>query len=512
MLSKIYIAVCMSVFLAFGAVAQQVSPRIAGLEDNEEYMSLLREDAHLQQREDSIVNSVNTIRQQFRDNPDNRQQYTKDILALEEQIFKIRNAKGRLIDRISTIEQEWVISNLDMPHPTPTQTESNKLPQIPENEKVRNLIYNNYFKRELLTADYAALQQAQQQEMQAVDYINRYWANYQNLAQLADRYSAATTEFDANKLLGKYKTLQGLNAVLSDSLAATWNYIFDNKSYAYNYLLDKLGQDNLLMQEEKSLFNASQKLSEIRGQYASDAVCDYFLRKLVAVNHEIQVANLLQLEEARDSLRGVMAQLKEVDYQLPKITVAERYFLDFAPIEFSSAKYNAENPIPPCRVYPHGTIYRILIGSFNAKRSASAFRGAYPLGYIVDDQGKWCYYAGGFATESAAKEALQELKSRGFSRPEIVMWHDGQLHNLTHVSGQTITYKIEIHSTASLPDGIKILLTTSAATHELARVGEELFVIGAFETRDEADKMAAAIRATDGSLEIKVSESIENVN
>ncbi|MEG1842132.1 MAG: SPOR domain-containing protein, partial [Alistipes sp.] len=117
MLSKIYIAVCMSVFLAFGAVAQQVSPRIAGLEDNEEYMSLLREDAHLQQREDSIVNSVNTIRQQFRDNPDNRQQYTKDILALEEQIFKIRNAKGRLIDRISTIEQEWVISNLDMPHP-----------------------------------------------------------------------------------------------------------------------------------------------------------------------------------------------------------------------------------------------------------------------------------------------------------------------------------------------------------------------------------------------------------
>ena len=40
--------------------AQQLSveARIAGLESNEEYMSLLREDAQLQMREDSIVNAV----------------------------------------------------------------------------------------------------------------------------------------------------------------------------------------------------------------------------------------------------------------------------------------------------------------------------------------------------------------------------------------------------------------------------------------------------------------------
>ena len=40
------------------AVAQDIRPRIAGLENNERYMSLLRDDAQLQEREDSLVNAV----------------------------------------------------------------------------------------------------------------------------------------------------------------------------------------------------------------------------------------------------------------------------------------------------------------------------------------------------------------------------------------------------------------------------------------------------------------------
>ena len=95
--------------------AQQfsVEARIAGLESNEEYMSLLREDAQLQMREDSIVNAVERARRQLRENPAGRQQYSQDILQLESLIFEIRNAKGRLIDRINTIEQEWVLANLN---------------------------------------------------------------------------------------------------------------------------------------------------------------------------------------------------------------------------------------------------------------------------------------------------------------------------------------------------------------------------------------------------------------
>ena len=105
-----------ALLLASGAaLAQQprVEPRIAGLEGNEEYMSLLREDAALRQREDSVMLAVERLRGLLREEPERRQNYSQEILRLEGQIFDIRNAKGRLIDRINTIEQEWVLANLN---------------------------------------------------------------------------------------------------------------------------------------------------------------------------------------------------------------------------------------------------------------------------------------------------------------------------------------------------------------------------------------------------------------
>ena len=120
------------------------------------------------------------------------------------------------------------------------------------------------------------------------------------------------------------------------------------------------------------------------------------------------MAGVLALDAARDSLRGVAAQLESIDYRLPRVEVAERYFLDYDSVAFSSKPvYSYQNPIPECRVYANGTIYRILLGTFNTKRAAATFRGAYPLFYLINDEGKWCYYAGGFATLAEAEAALR---------------------------------------------------------------------------------------------------------
>lgn len=517
MVRKICITLCLAVAVVCGVRAQQISPRIAGLEGNEEYMSLLREDARLQMREDSLTQSVNAVRLRFREDPANRQQHSKDILALEEQIFNVRNAKGRLVDRIGTIEQNWVISNLDsqpiaLSQTTPSQQSVEV--KIPEAEKMRNLIYNPYFSRELPADDYAALRKAQRQEMLAVEYINRYFANYNDVSRLAGLYAVAGTEAEASELLGKYQTISRLNDILADSLATTWNEIFDNKTYAYAYLLEKLGKEDMLTQEEQLLSDAARQLSEIRGKYTSDAVSDYFLRKAVAVNYEIQVASLLRLDAARDSLRGVAAQLRQVEYRLPRIEVAERSFIEYAPIEFSSApKYTYAKPIPECKIYAHGTIYRILLGTFASKRAVSVFKGAYPLSYIVDDRNKWLYFAGGFATEEEAEAAQKQMKARGFTRPEIVVWHDGHYLNLSQNPEQSaVTYRVEILGVTTLPDAAKAAIETSAANHELSRVGQQMFVIGLFEDRTEANRVADAIRKADGALEIKVAEIVGNPN
>ena len=410
--------------------AQQLSveARIAGLESNEEYMSLLREDAQLQMREDSIVNAVERARRQLRENPAARQQYSQDILQLESRIFEIRNAKGRLIDRINTIEQEWVLANLN---------------------------------------------------------------------GAASQPAGPAAENPA--------------AEIPDSLSDAWNYIFDNKSYAYGYLMDKLGRDEILSREEERLSEAARQLSELRGETASDAVTDYFLRKKVLVGYETSVADMLGLTSARDSLRGVTAQLEGIDFRLPRIDVAERYFLDYDSVSFSSTpKYSYQHPIPECKVYEHGTIYRILLGTFNTKRAVSTFRGAYPLSYLVNDDRKWCYYAGGFATREEAEAAQKLLKARGFVRPEIVVWTDGEYRNLSKdPEAQHIAYRVEIVSSEALSDAVKAAITDTAEGCELSRVGQQLFVVGTFDDKAVADRVAAAVTQTDPALEIKVAEIAE---
>lgn len=270
--------------------AQQpvAEPRIAGLEENAEYMRLLQEDGRQQLREDSVAGVVVALRERLRDNPSEREAVSQEILRLENLIFEIRNAKGRLVDRINAIEQEWVLANLDkaVEGSAPAEDERPAV-FIPDSLKRRNLVANDYFRDRLSEEEYRALQQAQRLELRAVDYVNRYFANYNTLCELAAAYAAAQTEAEAVDVYERYRTLQGLNRTLADSLSGVWNYIYDNKTYAYGYLLDLLGREEILVREEELFSEALRKLARLRGQTASDKVADYFLRKRVAVDYEM---------------------------------------------------------------------------------------------------------------------------------------------------------------------------------------------------------------------------------
>lgn len=497
--------------LSSGAAVAQlpaVEPRIAGLESNEEYMTLLRRDAQLQVREDSIRLVVNDMRRRLQDDPGNRQRYSQEILRLEGWIFDLRNAKGRLVDRINAIEQEWVLANLNSSAPSDRMQQSGV--SIPDSLKVRNLVYNPYFGDCLAPEDYAALCRAQRMEPQAVDFVNRYMVNHRTATDLADAYAAARTESEAMEIYDRFTALQQQNEALSDSLSTVWNYIYDNKSYAYAYVLDGLGKEEILSREEELAARASRQFSALQGETASDAVADYFLRKRVIVDYERQVARVLELTAAADSLQGVAEQLETVDFRLPKVHVAERSFLDYDTVAFSShPKYTYQNPIPECKVYANGTIYRILLGTFNTKRAAATFRGAYPLFYLINDDGKWCYYTGGFATFDEAEAARKLLKEHGFIRPEIVVWTDGVYRNLAQDPDVSTTFfRIEITGTEALSDDVKRVIAETSGGAELSRAGQH-FVVGTFNDRAVVDRVADAIRATDPALEIKVSEIAE---
>ena len=175
----------------------------------------------------------------------------------------------------------------------------------------------------------------------------------------------------------------------------------------------------------------------------------------------------------------------------------------------SKPVYSYQNPIPECRVYANGTIYRILLGTFNTKRAAATFRGAYPLFYLINDAGKWCYYTGGFATFDEAEAARKLLKEHGFIRPEIVVWTDGVYRNLAQEPDTAATFfRIEIAGTEALSETVKQAIAEQAGSAELSRAGH-YFVVGTFDDRAVADRVAEAIRRADDTLEIKVVEIAE---
>lgn len=491
--------------------AQQpsVQARIAGLEGNAEYMTLLEEDARLQIREDSVVNAVEEMRRQLRENPAEGRRLADEILELENCIFEIRTAKGRLIDKINTIEQNWVLANLDGTA-APAESPEPAAPAIPEAQKVRNLVENAWFRNELPEADYVALQRAQQLETQASLCAERYFSNYETLGQLADAYGEATAEAEAVEIYDRYRTLTDVNRALADSLSEVWNYVFDNKSYAYGYLLDKMGKEEMLVRQEEAGAKIARTAAALDGETVSDEIVDYFLRKQLLVSYETTLAELLGFAQAADSLYGVAERLAAIEYCRPPQELTERYFLVYEHVEFpSTPKYNAHNPIPECTIYARGTIYRILLGTFNAKRPVSTFRGVAPLSCLENDEGKWCYYAGGFATRQEAEEAQALLKKRGFARPEVVVWSDGVYRNVT-VDGEASeeVFRIEIASAAPLSEEVKRAIAETAGEAGISRAGQK-FVVGMFDDRAVAERVAAAVRRAAPDLEIKIEETAE---
>ena len=487
--------------------AQQpdIQARIAGLEENPHYMALLREEVQLQAREDSTVRAVEALRRQLRDDPDNRQQYSDRIRTLENSIFALRRDKGQLIDRINAIEQEWVFANLNG-----GGVQRNARPaagEVPDAEKVANLTGNRCFSSGLPAEDYAALCEAQRREPLAAALAERYIAAHRTEADLAAAYAAAQSEEEAEQIQERFGALQEQNRQLADSLGQVWTYIFDNKSYAYDYLLDTQGREALLAAQQKRLDAAMQEAASLRGKVASEELTDYILRKRVTTDYERALAETYGLTAAGDSLKGVAARLGEIDPRLERVRITPRSFIVYDSIVITrTPRYTAQNPIPECRIHAVGTIYRILLGRFDTRRPVSTFRNAAPLSYLVDEQQKWCYYAGGFATAAEAEAARAQLKKAGFIRPEIVVWEDGRYRNLSHEEAQGRTFRLEITGREELGEGVRTLLRERAAGAEFSRLGTQRFAIGPFDDREAAELLAASLRESDPTLEIRITE------
>lgn len=502
-----------------GYVAAQppVKARIAGLEDNAEYMALLADGVSLQQQEDSVMRVIEQNRKLFAEDAENRAKYGEAILALEEQVFSLRNRKGDIFSRINTIEQDWLIENMM----SGEVAENELLPDqqtadtIIEQAAVQasRLVDDIHFVTALDSLDYAALQRAQKDEYKVIEYVNMLSENHAAMESIRVQYEQTQDAAEASRLYSNYQVLSGLCSALNDSIATRWGAIFDAKSFAYNFMLEKERYDDLLENSELALSQAIRQTASDRGRYASDAMCNYFNTKKCLIGTEIELARIYGLGYVQDSLSKVARHLATIDYRLPKVEIEERFFLAYEPIGVSSpSRYNSRKPIPECDVYERGTIYRIVLGTFSQQQPISIFKGVYPLYRLKTEEGKHRYFAGGFATEAEADEAQIKLKNMGFRRPEVVVWQDGVYTNLAEereaATDMMQVYRVEISGVEQIDDQMRATIDSLASGKDITRINGR-FMVMSFAEREEAEQLAEAVSTVEGATAEVVAIEVE---
>lgn len=503
----IYAAAIM--FLMSGYANGQVSPRVAGLEKDSVYMSLLKEELTLRQREDSLTKAVSSLRERLRDDAANRNLHAANILRIEGDIFETRNNIGKIAGKTSAIEQEFIVKNLtDAPSavaPAPKTVDSS-------NDVAAFLTANPYFKAKLPADDYKALLEAERKEAGLIRLINDYGARYDTLALVARQYMAADSASVADSLWLCYTELKASLSGISGSVKSDLDMIADTKMFSYTLLLDMLNRDDLIGRLNEQGIQSRDQTVQLEGNTESLPVSSYPIRKRLILDYEKTLAGALGMNKALDSLKKAETGITSMAFDFPPIELQERLFLDYKPITIHSpALYNTANPIPALTVYEKGTIYRILLGSFQRAQPVSVFRGAYPVGMLRDEEGKYKYYAGGFASLAEAESALEQMKKAGFTAPKIAMWDYGDYslpdetqHADNSQPQHDSLFRVDISGTGgSLADEIKTLIGTSAPGKDISKIGDN-FSVGTFNTDGEAEKLAGTLREKDKSLSVTV--------
>lgn len=504
-----YTIITMVVVAAVAAtIVRADEPEFPELMSNEQYTELKRQNDTLLELEDSIQRVITDTREEFsrsRDSlstPIDIDKYTSYILSLEERIFEIRQQRGDIITEINNIEQEYILAHMFSSSQTDESERSDSLETTKPLVRYRSLYKNDIFTSALAPEDYADLVVAQAEDESIEADCMEYIKNYKQLDSTVKQYLETDDESVADSLFSLYLELKHKAEVRNNEIDIKWNHIIDTKYYALGYVLEKSNRYDALDASSEAFSETQQQCSQLDGEYASDALMHYATSRTTLLNYEIATAQEFGLVDAIDSLQQRLGRLTPIEYRHKKIELERRLFLDYAPIIIGRTNFynNTTNKLPELKVYERGTIYRILLGAFKTKQTMTLFKGVQPLYIAKNDKGRYCYYAGGFATLAEAEEAQLFLKEKGFKRPEICRWRDGEMVNLSEVKeekGQESVADIENRYLVAieceeLSDDMRELINTTTPDKMISRRGAQ-FAIGTFTERSEADLLMSTL-------------------
>lgn len=512
---KLVAMLIVGMLMAMQAYASAVddNPITHELENNERYIELNDRYSKLNTKHDSINNLLKELRSEISSSGEAKSSAMRaQILELEKNAQDIRQEIYDVAHEIGTMQQENIRQILDRVNMddvyTYRPTKSEKVESGSKSAISKNLVDNECFKS-LSEEEYCQLQEAQSDEIELSKLAEEYVDKYNQLEKIIEKYKQTDRAFEANPLYEQYeeisKRLYELNSLIEDK----WNNLIRVKEYSISYIAQK---NNKQINAEK-VYEMLDICNSYDGKYSSDGLVHYAIGRQTLREFESSFAYVMQLGAARDSLQGVIKGYNEnhLRYDLPKIdTVERRILMDFEPIKIGRTNYyDNDNPLPELQVFESGTIYRILLGKFKTKQAMTLFRGVQPLSITRNEEGLYCYYAGGYDNEAEARETVQFLRDKGFKNPELCCWTDGKMKIIPIAKKEKVvapkTRYIVVINTQTMDDKMRRIIATEAPGKIVSRSGRN-HLVGLFEDRGEADTLIISLTEAYPTLEMGIAE------
>ena len=466
---------------------------------------------------DSVAEVLAEHRAAYSKNESAREQLAPKILSLEKEVQRLQAEYDRLVAKLSQDDIAKALAAFeqakqqaaDAPKEQTTVVADNKTTYTPDKARLkRDLVVNDYFAERLSPSDYKTLREAQQREKTVKEQVSKYISEYGDLLALQRSYMEVATKPQADSVAQLFAAKKAQMAERDANIATMWSSLYYNKIYAYDLLMERSGNNALLDLSASVTSRAEREINENSDLYETNALVGYYARKKALAEYELQIASALQLTTSRDSLRLVVAELKNRDYRLSKLSLQRRSFIVYEDIEVKKPTiYTSKNPIPQTKIYDYGTIYRIRIGLFTNRPNVSALRGVTPLSYSdAYNKGLYAYFVGGFRTEQEAKDGVAYLKKIGFRDPIIAVWVDGEYYpTLEDMRRSQSQYNVEISGVATLTDEIKSHILAHKSDCTISRIGSS-FVVGSFEGKSAAEAVANDLRALDSEIKVEITK------
>ena len=505
----------LSTVVTASALTLSDNPGMKELANNSEYVALVDQSNRLSEKADSIYSLLSERRAMLHSAEGiDIERLRTEIISLEQQAHDISVEQGGVARRIGDMEQALIMEKIlsQQQHIVVGEVIDDSIDDS-ATISVANLIDNDCFKQELSPEDYIELQQAQAEELEMLALVEEYTTAYTRLKEVADGYAQADRASVANPLYDESQTLTTKLEELNAKMHNTWNHILDTKYFAMSFILEKAHRYDILDRAAANYQTMQQTCAEKDGQYASDALMRYAIGRSTLLSYEIEFARDMRLKPAQDSLRRVLDSYSQPYYSNRTINVEYREFMDYAPVKIGRTNfYDENNPLPELQVFERGTIYRIRLGQFRTKQTMTLFKGVQPMSIERNADNIYCYYAGGYAKESEAREAQQFLKDKGFKNPEICCWKDGVMTVVTSSKStdakkeQSKTrYVVEI-SVSTLDSAMRQLINKEAPGKIISRSGGN-YAVGMFAERGEADALVTALIEAYPTLEMSITET-----